>query len=410
MSATARAMEFLVKSVECNDELRQIHALFAENHPLNGDAREAYNYLQTNGAGYPQFEQEHTRIVTRGREVVAGLRLTTDTLRLGEARLKMGGIGWVTTAAAYRGRGICTLLMHDVIAYMKQHRYHVSMLFGIPDFYHRFNYVTTLADYAIRMDTREALTFEAPFQIRPGKVGDIRAIQKIHTADDQDVACSLLRTARHIGCKWHRLSEMKVMTDDQGKVLAYIVIGEGSEYLEVREVGALEPGMLAGVVGACGRIAAAMAYDQVKFRVPPTHVFARYMLQFRSLHETHVQRDAGGMMAFIDIGETLESMIPEWESRIAESAIRDISTECTLVVGQHSYRLRAHRGALNAAAANGKNKISLTEGELMHLLTGYRYLDDVLNGKRLLLTLDARHLLETLFPKRCPFVWPFDRF
>ena len=62
------------------------------------------------------------------------------------------------------------------------------------------------------------------------------------------------------------------------------------------------------------------------------------------------------------------------------------------------------------AQAAGRNKFALEKGELMQLIAGYRYLDDILQAERRLLTAEAKELLATLFPKRSPYVWPFDRF
>jgi hypothetical protein len=46
----------------------------------------------------------------------------------------------------------------------------------------------------------------------------------------------------------------------------------------------------------------------------------------------------------------------------------------------------------------------------MHLVTGYRFLDDVLAQRRRILSPEARLLLAALFPKRTPYVWLLDRF
>lgn len=91
----------------------------------------------------------NTPALPRARLVLGALHLTTDTIRIGEARLKMGGLGWVATSARHRKRGIGRKLIEDALAYMREHGYHVSMLFGIPNFYHRFGDASALIDYTI---------------------------------------------------------------------------------------------------------------------------------------------------------------------------------------------------------------------------------------------------------------------
>jgi len=121
-------------------------------------------------------------------------------------------------------------------------------------------------------------------------------------------------------------------------------------------------------------------------------------------------RDRGGMMAFIDVGESLESLIPELESLLAKSAARDYRTEVTLLVDKEPFRVRANRGAVDVAQVSGCNKTSVSGAELMHLITGYRHVEDILNAQRRIVAPEARALLAVLFPKRSPYVWTFDRF
>ena len=116
------------------------------------------------------------------------------------------------------------------------------------------------------------------------------------------------------------------------------------------------------------------------------------------------------MIAFVDVGETLESMIPEWEHRVADSLASDARTELTLVLGHEYFRIRVNRGAVDVAAVPGRNKLTVSNEELVHLVTGYRPIGDLLDIARSVITQEARVLASTLFPARNPFVWKFDHF
>jgi predicted acetyltransferase len=401
-------MEIAVKAVESSDELRMAIELMAKTHTEGDDL--AMRWLESCATQYPGFRREHTRIAIRKHEVLGALRLTTDTIRIGEARLKMGGLGWVATAAHYQRRGVCRQLVEDTVRYMREHGYHVSMLFGIVDFYHRFGYVTTLADYSVWLDTMEALSFENPFREHTAKPGDVAAIQKIHNANDSSAACSMIRSAGHIRNKWGRWSEWRVLKDERGKLAAYYLARPDGDSLQVCEVGLDHPSYCAAVVSAAGHYAEHEGLARVRFHVPPSGSFGRFLTRFRSVHEMRVDRDGGGMMAFVDAGETLESMIPEWESLIGRSAVRDLRTEFTLLVNGSTYRIRSNHGAVDINSSPGASKIGLTPGDLMHLVTGYRYAEDTLDERRCLISPEARALFTTIFPKRDPYVWMFDRF
>lgn len=401
-------MKITIRPVESRDELRMAIDLMATAH-IDGDLA-AKRWLEDCSWQYPAYRPEHTRIATHKGEVLSALRLTTDTIRIGEARLKMGGLGWVATSARHRRRGIGRRLIEDTLAYMREHGYHVSMLFGIPNFYHRFGFVSALVDYTILMDTSEARTFDNPFKPYYAKPGEIPIIQKMHNANDSNAVCSLVRSAAHMHNKWGRWNKWRLLKDDQGKAVAYLYAIVERDCLYVIEAGVGDPGVCAAVVREAARMAEAEEVPTIRFCVPPAHPLARFLAQFNSTHEARIDRDAGGMMAFINIGETLESMVPEWEALLGRSVARELRTEVTLIVDKSAYRIRANRGAVDVSTTPGTCKLGLNAGELMHLITGYRHPADLLDERRCLITSDARILFNTLFPKRSPYVWRFDRF
>ncbi len=398
------APELVLKAVESKDELRVAHDLMAKVHCK--DYFEGLRWMETAGAGYPNFRPEHTRIALWKGEVAGALRITTDTIRL-----KMGGFGWISTSGRHRHKGIARELIVDTLAYLQRQNYHVSMLFGIPNFYHRFGFATTLADYVSVLQVIDlALGSNGDYRVRAGKPGDIAAMQKIHNQSDGDVACSIVRSGAHLTNRWEQWRPVQVLTDAKGKVAAYYLPRIDGNEMYVDEVGAVSRRCFRSLLHACQQQAIEHHAARIRFRMPPTHAFARYLTRFRSAHETRICVNEGGMMAFVNLGETLESMVPEWESCLAQSAFARGRVEVTLVTEDGAYRIRAHRGAIAVTPGAATNKLSLTKVELMHMLTGYYHAEDVLDSKRRMLSEDARAFLNTVFPKRTPFVWPLDQF
>lgn len=398
-----------IRAVENEDELCRANDLMARAHGSEGEA--ARDWFASSAMTYPGFRPEHTRIAIVEGALAGALRLTTEVIRLGEARLKTGGLGWVSTATEHRHKGVCTALLQDTLEYMRQHGYHVSMLFGIPNFYHRFGYATTLAEYFVTLDAVEAPTaMTGAYRVRPVKPGDIRAIQRIHAANDADVACSLIRTAAHVTNKWRRFQRAVVFTDTQGKVVGYVWAQAEQDFYAVHEVGVADFAIAAEVLAYCAQRAQEAFMPRIRFALPPEHPFAHFLRQYESNHETYLCRQRGGMMTFVDIGETLEMLIPEWESRVADSAVADDRCEATLVVDGKGFRLRSNRGAIDISDGTGRNKVGLTADQLMHLVTGYTHFEDIFLARRRIVAGDGQALLAALFPKRNPYVHLFDRF
>lgn len=401
--------DWRVREVRTDDEMRLACDLMAKVHC--SDYFTGLHWLESIGAGYPGFRTEHVRIALDRTAPAGALRLNLETVRIGEARLRMGGLGWVSTAPRYRGKGVARALIVDALKYLATQRCHVSMLFGIPNFYHRFGFATTLAEYAVSIGTAEAAAIPAPTsRMRHGKPGDIRAIQRLHEANDTDTACSIVRSAAHITNQWERWKGARVLTNHAGRVHAYFLFALSEEDVVVQEAGVADEEACAALLRACVRIAGEEHRARLRFRVPPTHPMSRFLHQYKSLHEVRLARDSGGMMAVLNLEETLESLVPEWETLLARHEARDWREEITLVAGGISCRIRMNRGAIDVCAGSGKNKIGLESADMVHLLAGYRYPEDILQREYRVVNKRARTLFELFFPKRAPYVWPQDRF
>lgn len=409
MANDSTAYRLTVRAVSDEEEMRQADSLMV-SECADGLASAGLRY-NARGAEYPVFHREHTRIALWNKELAGALRLHTQTIRLGEARLRMGGLGLLTTAPSFRRRGVSAALMSDALDYLLKQRYHVSVIFGLPEFFQRFGFAPVLAGYSIVIDAFELNPMGSGlFKHRALKPGDLAAVQKIHSANGARLPCSVVRSAVHFANNWERVKAARVCTNHQGKVVGYYFLRSTGDCLEVEEVGAERVEVIRDILGACIELAHAEGSGRVRFHVPPDHPFAHYLAQYESRHEMHVGSQEGGMMAFVDLDEALESMIPEWESQLSQSLLRDSRCEVTLLVDGSPHRVRATRGAIDVAGCAGQNKISLSKAELIRLVTGSSYVDDVIDRHRRFIAPGIRELLGVLFPKRDPYLPILDRF
>ena len=415
-----------VKSVETDEELRLANAFIANVAGPNSLA--VRNWLDAHGSAYPGYQRDHTRIALSNDEIISALRINSETLRIGDARLKVGGLGWISIANKDIGSSFLNQLISDTLGYMKRHAYHVTMLFNTPALKNKiqqpdndFGFSTTLAEHAIFVDTVEASSLKTILDTRKGKPGDIDLIAKLHNLGENDQSCSLVRTRGHITNKWQSWRDsLHVILDQNAKVIAYFIANIQPKCLSVNEIGLADQSLCDDVLATCAHMAAENMLGRVRFQIAPDHLFARYLMNHNSKHEMEVNKDSGGMMALVDTGETLENMIPEWENLLNTSPAKELRTEFTLLVSDkvdkrhyaksNAFRIRTNRGAVDITTVPGKNKVSLTGGELINLLTGYRHLNNILDTHRRLLTSESRMLMAALFPKRTPYVWLFDRF
>ena len=407
-----------VQPVRTAVELQEANDLMAKS--FSRPYADTMEWMRHVGSAYPGYRQEYTRIDRMDGALAGALRVTSDTIRIGEARLHMGGLGWIATAATHRKRGVASALIGHTLNFMREHSFHVCMLFGIPNFYHRFGFSTTLAEYLTRVDVRDLPAYTGPaFRVRAAKPGDVRLMQKMHEQFEQGTACSIIRCAAHFNYHWQRWEEARIVMAMDGKVLGYFLPDRTTglfaprgprSSVEVEEVGVLNRGVCTTLLEAVAQHARAQLLHEVHFHGPPSHPMVEHLHQVRSRHVMELTSGEGGMLAMVNLGETLESMIPEWESQLHALGERTLNAELTLYIDRVPFQLCCHRGAIAIQRQPGVNKLSLTSEEFIHLLTGYRHLPEVLAARRRILRPEGVALAQAVFPKRHPYVWRADRF
>ena len=73
-------------------------------------------------------------------EGVSRLDLFDLRMCVGATTVRCGGIGSVGTSRDHRLQGYSRLVLDAGIALMRSESYHISVLFGIPDYYQRFGF------------------------------------------------------------------------------------------------------------------------------------------------------------------------------------------------------------------------------------------------------------------------------
>jgi GNAT superfamily N-acetyltransferase len=112
--------ELEIRAPKHRDEVAFANELMAKAH--RGNYYDSLRKVQSH-AGYPNHRAEYTRLAYWGGELAGTLRITEDTIRLGEARLRMGGLGWVSTAEVHRHKGIARELVADTMNYLRARGY-----------------------------------------------------------------------------------------------------------------------------------------------------------------------------------------------------------------------------------------------------------------------------------------------
>ena len=407
MSQPARVspIDLAVRCVRNDAELRQATALMRQTEWGEG----VCCWPETHGIDYSPQERARVRVAVLDGEVAGALRLHSEVMRLGEARLRVGQLSLLSVEERFRGKGVQRALIAEVLASLTAQQFHLALLCTEPNVHYPFGFTSAYAENDILVETIQAVRVAGDWRSRDAKPGDIPAMSRIHAENDALVDGALLRPEGAWPERWPHEAHRIAITDETGNLLAYFVAENESFPFHVIEAGIATPDAAPALLAVCGDMASDAGASTIRFSVPPGHPFASYLRRFACTVQTHYPADGGAMLALCDIGETLESLVPEWESRIAESIAITWRNEVTLVVDGHAFRIRNTRGALDIAAVSGRNKFSLTRVDLVRLIMGFDRTDDLMPRRKALADTEARVLLRAIFPARQPHLWQLDR-
>lgn len=419
LACSSHRFEIEVRGASSLDEVNQANQLFAEVQALGREA--ALSWLESAGALWPGHCLERVRLAFRSGRIVGALRVIDVPLRIGRARLRAGGIGWVSTHPDCRNQGVCAALMADTRRYLERDRFALSLLFGIPGLYQKYGYVSAIPERSARIDLAAVpADIECRHDARPFTDADIPGMLALFEAEESEASYSIVRTeawtraqalSRVPKTPYHADWQTAVcLLDGDGRYAGWLMPQVANGELVIKDLGVAGEEACASLLAQAVALARERGLERLRFLVPPFHPFARFLERLDSTHETRYFRDSDAMLAVIDAREALAAMVPEWEARVREGGTGQAMEPLHFCCAGNGFRVLLRSGGMMLESAPAGATLALDGAELAFLLGGCRRAEDILGERWVGLTESARRTVEVLFPRRAPFIWPIDHF
>ena len=348
-----------------------------------------------------------SRIGMLGSHVVTHWGVWDYLMRIGTARVRVGGIGCVATDGDCRKRGLMARTVPASIEAMREAGYDFSILFGIDDFYHRFGYVRAWSDTTYVVATAD-LPMERPAS-RPRKFAvrhrdDIaRSYEREHAGMTGTAIRPTYLQEPHPG-----RFDGRLWTDAKGGTVGYVVTRPAGGSLECVEAGGDVEACLC-VVGGLARKAGA---GEVRFATfPYASGIARRLRDGNCREERYHRRRGGCMVLTIRLASALEKMRGELSRRLRGSHMAGWRGRLAIADARDRVMLVIDRGQVRLAPPAGRPKHAIRGGdEIAQLLIGTDEPDEIVAAAGMRLRGDARQLARVLFPRQHPMLCQCDRF
>ena len=403
-----------IRHVQSEDDLRQAADLVAQAFASPNDPYgRIYEHMLKDVPRDPTYRPENLRLVEVDGRIVSHVMVVDRVVRVGGAALRMGGISGVTTHSAHRRRGYMRALMEDCLAYMERQGYDISLLDGIPDFYHRFGYVPVMPEYTLRIPAAEAEKLAQPLRVRRYKRSDLPALMALYRADNDRRTGTVVRTEAYWRWRLKRLRHCWVAVDEQGAVRGYVWLAEPPGFRVIEAAGD-GPGVVESLLRFLARRAKAGYAAEIPLGLPPDHPFARRALALCGGEATmRVARNGGWMGRFIGLRGSFERLAGELGERLCRSAFKD--WRGTLRLATNLGTVELHVAESDEVAVRGETGgravvCALPQTALIQLLFGYRDAAEVAANPDVAIPEEALPLLRALFPPGHPFIAEPDYF
>jgi len=347
---------------------------------------------------------------------VAMVRVCHRTMRLGAAMVRVAGIGDVCTHPKLRKRGLMRTLFAHVNQFMRHEGYDLSLLFGIPNFYHKFGYVVGVATEWLLVPRGQLEELKAPYSGRRARLADAEAIRRLHLADLATRDGAMARWGDAWARRACREKWCRIISDQRGRPLAYWRGGpHGDDTFALAEASlGRRPrrDLVVSVLADLARAAKACEKPRLRIELPAAHPIGRFCVADGCEVRHTIGHRGGSMVRITHLGSLCQHMAPEWERLLAASPAAGWSGRLRLktdigavdlAIGKERVRPEPPRGRAAAVIAAGQDKLCrLVLG--FHAPAAAAFLGEVRISRA------ARPVAEAVFPVRSLAFFPYDRF
>ncbi len=364
----------------------------------------------------PYFRPEHSRLVKVDGRIVSHVSIIEKRMRIGRGLVKVAGIGDVFTHPEHRGQSYSRLLMEDALKYMREHDYPLSMLYGIPDYYHKFGYIEAMGTYSAFLQVKHLEGLEVKRVLRPGEEKDVPRLNALYNEAYGHKTGAMQRLEAH----WYKVlgpRSVTVIQDDLGEIAGYAVTPpKRSGELYLSEAVVEDPDEARSLLGHFGRQAREGYQSELELRMAPDHPLVQYaqMLGGRFVTRLYSEGEGQAMLRTVHLLRVLEEIRDELEQRLAASAFQKATTGVNLVTdeaGEASLELEGGRIRLSPQANARRPTLEIPQNLLTRTLLGYWTVDQLrMRHPRLAISPEVAELLRVLFPRQFPLTCEADSF
>lgn len=374
--------------------------------------------------------------LTRDGKCVSRCWIVGQTIAVGHSQVDMGGIAGVGTDDEFRNQGLSRRVLQEAIRFMEQADFGLTMLYGIPDYYHKFGYASAGPHRGVKVSVRtEPAVLPTGWHMRALQTADIPELQRIYAQHLALNVCGarIRPEGSHFWSELTRIAagerddECIVLTAPDGHLAAYAWHGIGSchhdwyeqfvpETFVVSEAMAEDPKSADMLLTACELWLPEVAskrnrvWTSIEYAVTEEGEVAAALMRRDCEFRQEYKACAGCMVRTANLDQLCENMMPEWR-RLVRGVSAPIDKAISFKTDRDTRTLHVGGGRVTLCPESGDAEcIELSAGEFGQLVLGVIPAHDVLTRLAKPVSAEAVKVCRLLFPKRQQHMFLADRY
>ena len=366
---------------------------------------------------HPRSKRSAKLVLSVDGKDVSGLSVHAAPMRIGSAEVHMGGIGGVWTDRHHRRKGYASIVMSESIDWMRERGFDVSVLFGIPDFYYRWGFITTLSRPAVTVPTRYAETVKRTCRVRALRDADLAGYLRIYNRENAKRTASIVRRKSswitlRMGLQWGEKPTAFACVKG-GTLVGVAAYTLRPDMVACVDLCARTPEAYGGLLHHAAALAVERRVEKIAFHIPTDHAFADFCREQGCAAEVNTPRCSGGMARIINQQQTFAKAAAALSERVAATHLATWSGTVDVATDLETTRLVVKRGKVSLGKPVGRARVKLRcpQERLTQLLFGFQSIAFLrAHGTAKLTGRGAEDVIDALFPKGEPFMWIPDHF
>ncbi len=354
------------------------------------------------------YDWSASRVGFIGDKMVSHYAVWDYQMRIGGAKVRVGGIGIVATHGEYRKMGIMKRTSLSSIQAMREAGYDMTMLFGLHNFYDKYGYVRAWSWDKTTVRLAELQAEKSGYALRKFNLAENDEAAKLYNRYHRGMTGTAVRpTWRGKHGRWNKAYKW---TDEQGRMRGYVYFEpiEREHTMHCHEV----VGDVDEAMGVIVKLMKKFNCDRVQFRtLPYCHPVMVRVRRGTCDREISYARAGSAMIRMINLVSALKKMSGELSKRLKGSAYADWCGKLTIADKWDRATLMIDRGNVSVTKCEGASKHAIIGKEkVVQLLIGTAEPWETVAGDSIRLTGDGKMLIDVLFPQQYPTLSTWDHY